>query len=124
MNASEVERTVSRIADYLCAQNDSRALAREAMDDSLNRLGRASIAMVDEVCAKISRGHARKEARLTELLQKIDAEEERTNSLQQRISQSSNAVLEAELWLMRVTDAMKLKFAAFDDAHGDAAAVA
>jgi hypothetical protein len=33
-------------------------------------------------------------------------------------------VLEAELWLMRVTDAMKLKFAAFDDAHEDAAAVA
>ena len=121
MNASEVEHTVSRMADYLRAQIDSRALPREAMDDSLSRLGQASIAMVDEVCAKISRGHARKEARLTELLQKLDAEEERTKNLQHRISQSSNAVLEAELWLMRVTDAMKLKFAAFDEAHEDAA---
>ena len=76
---------------------------------SLAPLGRASVELVDDVCSRIATQQARTEARLIDVMERLDAEEERGRELEERINQADNAALEAELWLARLTDALKTK---------------
>jgi hypothetical protein len=75
--------------------------------ETVEPLGRASVELVDEVCSKISMRQTRSEARLADLIGKLDAEEERGRRLEERIAQADNVALEAEVWLTRLTDAIK-----------------
>src|SRR5262245_33107252 len=104
MKSCEVEQSLSQMADYLHAENDSHRLAS---DGRVSRLGRASIALVNEVCAKISSENARNEARAIELLEKLDVQEECTRKLEDRIRHSNRIAFEAELGLTCVMDALK-----------------
>ena len=107
----EVEKTASQLTDYLHAKHDDH----EPCDVDFRELGQTSIKLVNAVCARILARHARDEARLTDLLERLDAEEERTKKLEERIGQASSSVREAELWLTRVMDAMKANLLASDE---------
>jgi chromosome segregation ATPase len=105
MDLSAVEMTVSSVADLLHTRN--------GLGD-VTRLGQTSLEILEEACAKISTRYNVNEARLMELVAKLDAEEARTKELEERLSHASNDFLETELWLTRVTDAIKCKLARWD----------
>lgn len=86
-----------------------RIFPHSAPTPALLPLGRASVELVDEVCSRIATQHARTEARLTDVMQRLDTEEERGRRLEERINQADNAASEAELWMERLVAALKTK---------------
>ena len=108
MTSFQIERSISIMTDFLRNQRQSR-LDHAENDGSLSRLGATSLALVSELAEQISAKHAHAEASLTAVLQKLDAEEMRTQDLENRISQASSATIEAEVWLTRITDSLESK---------------
>ena len=103
MTSFQIERSISIMTDFLRNQRESR-LNHAENHRNPSRLGAASLALVGELAEQISAKHARAEASLTAVLQKLDAEEMRTQELENRISQANSATIEAEVWLTRITD--------------------
>ena len=108
MTSFQIERSISIMTDFLRNQRESR-LNHAENHRNPSRLGAASLALVGELAEQISAKHARAEASLTAVLQKLDAEEMRTQELENRISQANSATIEAEVWLTRITDSLELK---------------
>jgi len=87
----------------------ARAHRRNDEDATLEPLGPASVKLVDAVCSRIATRQTRAEGRLLDLMEKLDAEEERARQLEERINKADTATLEAELWLTCLTDAINAK---------------
>jgi hypothetical protein len=107
MDALQVESTLSRIAEDL---RDNR----DAGCGEIMQLGKGAIALVNDVCTEATLRLRRREAQLLALFEKLDLEDTRTKKLEERISQASNAAVEAELWMTRLSDAMKTKLLSRD----------
>jgi hypothetical protein len=124
MDPRAFETTVSRMADYLGARNDAQALASDSFGQDIGQLSRASIDFINEVAARISLRQTTHEARLADLVERLDAEDKRGKQLEERISQATSAVVEAELWVARVTDAIKSRLSNGCGAESGTAAAA